>query len=90
VRAGHRRPGVQEAGACGHRRFFTRALEHGTCPTEVSTGCAPPYPRAVEELMPAACHIVEQYADNPIEADHRRLKGGCDRCAGSNECARHG
>jgi hypothetical protein len=24
--------------------------------------------------MPAACHIVEQYANNPIEADHSRLK----------------
>jgi transposase-like protein len=26
------------------RRFFTRALEHGTCPTEVSTDRAPAYP----------------------------------------------
>jgi transposase, IS6 family len=56
------------------RRFFTRALEHGTCPTEVSTDRAPAYPRAVEELMPAACHIMEQYANNPIESDHGRLK----------------
>jgi transposase-like protein len=55
-------------------RFFTRALEHGTCPTEVSTNRAPAYPRAVEELMPAACHIVEQYANNPIKSDHGRLK----------------
>jgi transposase-like protein len=56
------------------RRFFTRALEHGTSPREVSTDCAPTYPRAVEELMPAACHIVERYANNPIESDHGRLK----------------
>jgi len=40
----------------------------------VSTDRAPAYPRAVEELMPAACHIVEQYANNPIESDHGRLK----------------
>lgn len=24
--------------------------------------------------MPAACHVVEQYANDPIEADHGRLK----------------
>ena len=26
------------------------------------------------ELIPSALHIVEQYANNPIEADHGRLK----------------
>jgi IS6 family transposase len=36
--------------------------------------CSPAYPRVVEELLPTACHIVEQYANNPIEADHGRLK----------------
>ncbi|MCA1701880.1 MAG: IS6 family transposase [Actinobacteria bacterium] len=56
------------------RRFFTRALEHGPHPTEVSTDRAPTYPRVIEELMPAACHIVEQYVNNPVEADHGRLK----------------
>ena len=24
--------------------------------------------------MPAACHVTEQYANNPVEADHGRLK----------------
>ncbi|MDQ3765538.1 MAG: IS6 family transposase [Actinomycetota bacterium] len=56
------------------RRFFTRALEHGTRPTEVSTDRASAYPRVVDELLPAACHVVEQYANNPVEADHGRLK----------------
>jgi IS6 family transposase len=28
----------------------------------------------VDELLPAACHVVEQYANNPVEADHGRLK----------------
>ena len=56
------------------RRFFTRALQHGPRPTEVSTDRAPTYPRVVDELLPAARHVTEQYANNPIEADHGRLK----------------
>ena len=56
------------------RRFFTRALEHGPRPSEVSTDQAPAYPRVVEELLPAACHVLEQYATNPIESDHGQLK----------------
>jgi transposase, IS6 family len=34
----------------------------------------PAYPRVIEELIPTACHITEQYANNPIEVDHGRLK----------------
>jgi IS6 family transposase len=56
------------------RRFFIRALEHGSCPTEVSTDRAQAYPRVLDELLPTACHVTEQYANNPIEADHGRLK----------------
>jgi IS6 family transposase len=56
------------------RRFFTRALEHGPRPSEISTDQAPAYPRVVDELLPAACHVMEQYANNPIESDHGRLK----------------
>jgi transposase-like protein len=56
------------------RRFFTRALEHGPRPSEVSTDQAPAYPRVIDELVPAACHVREQYATNPIESDHGRLK----------------
>ena len=56
------------------RRFFTRALQHGPSPTEVTTDRAPAYPRVLDELLPAACHVTEQYANNPIEADHGRLK----------------
>ncbi len=55
-------------------RFLTRALEHGPCPSEVTTDRAAAYPRVLEELAPAACHITEQYANNPIEADHGRFK----------------
>jgi transposase-like protein len=56
------------------RRFFTRALEHGPRPTEVTTDRALAYSRVLDELMPSACHVVEQYANNPIEADHGRFK----------------
>jgi transposase, IS6 family len=56
------------------RRFFARALRAGTIPVEVTTGRAPACPRVPDEVIPAALHIVEQYANNPIEADHRRLK----------------
>ena len=56
------------------RRFFTRALRSGTVPVEVTTDRAPAYPRVLDELIPSALHIVEQYANNPIEADHGRLK----------------
>jgi hypothetical protein len=41
------------------RRFFTQALEHGPSPTEVTTDRAPAYPRVLDELLPAACHVTE-------------------------------
>ena len=56
------------------RRFSTRALEHGPSPTEVTTDRAAAYPRVLDELVPAACHVTERYANNAIEADHGRLK----------------
>jgi len=34
----------------------------------------PAYPRVPDELIPSALHTVERYANNPIEADHGRLK----------------
>ncbi len=56
------------------RRFFTRALDHAPSPIEVTTDRAAAYPRVLDELVPAACHITEQYANNRIESDHGRLK----------------
>jgi IS6 family transposase len=32
------------------------------------------YPAVLDELVPSAWHHVEQYANNPIEADHGQLK----------------
>jgi transposase-like protein len=57
------------------RRFFARALNAARRPTEVTTDRAPAYPRVLDELIPEACHVVEQYANNPIEADHGRFEG---------------
>jgi transposase, IS6 family len=56
------------------RRFFVRALDHGTRPTEVSTDRASTYPRVLDDLLASACHVTEQYANNAFEADHGRLK----------------
>ena len=56
------------------RRFFARALNAARRPTEVTTDRAPAYPRVLDEVVPEAWHVVEQYANNPIEADHGRLK----------------
>jgi transposase-like protein len=56
------------------RRFFTRVLRAGTVPAEVTTDRAPVYTRVLDELLPSALHTMEQYANNPVEADHGRLK----------------
>jgi IS6 family transposase len=56
------------------RCFFTRALRAGTVPAEVTTDRAAAYPRVLDELIPSALHIVERYANNPVETDHGRLK----------------
>ena len=56
------------------RAFFTRALRFGPVPVEVTTDRAPVYPRVLDELVPGARHVLEQYANNRVEADHGRLK----------------
>ncbi len=70
------------------RQFFTQALEHGPTPTEVSTDRAPAYPRELDEVLPGACHVMEQYMKNPIKADHGRLKSRLRPMRGSNGYAR--
>jgi transposase-like protein len=56
------------------RRFFTRALRADAVPVEVTADRAPGCPRVLDELVPSALHIREQYANNPVEADDGRLK----------------
>jgi IS6 family transposase len=45
-----------------------------TVPVEVVTDAAAVYPAVLADLLPAAWHHVEQYANNPVEADRSRLK----------------
>ncbi len=56
------------------RRFFTGALNVGVGPTEVTTDQAAAYIGVLEELVPAARHVTDRYANNPVESDHGRLK----------------
>jgi hypothetical protein len=43
-------------------------------PNGVVTDAAPVYLGVVEELLPSAWHHLEQYANNPVEADQGQLK----------------
>jgi DDE domain len=56
------------------RKSGRQQLRAGAVPAEVTTDRAPACPRVLDELVPSALHTVEQYANNPIEADHGRLK----------------
>ena len=57
------------------RRFFRRALRMlKVVPSVVVTDAAAVYPGVLDGLIPSAWHHVEQYANNPIEADHSQLK----------------
>jgi transposase-like protein len=71
------------------RRFFTRALNHSPRPAEVTTDRAPAYPRVLDELLPSACHFTKQYANDPVEADHGRLKSRLNPCVVSNGSVQH-
>jgi len=55
----------QKGDLAATRRFFTRAFAHGLRPTEVTTDRASAYLRVIKELIPAACHVTEQYAITP-------------------------
>jgi transposase, IS6 family len=62
----------RDAGAA--RRFFIRALRREPRPVEVTTDKAPAYLGVLDELLPGARHVTEQYGNNRVEADHGRLK----------------
>ncbi len=53
------------------RRFFRTAMDTlKVTPTEVVADRSPVYPRVLDEVISAAWHHIEQYANNRIEADH--------------------
>jgi IS6 family transposase len=57
------------------RQFFERAIgATKVTPVEVTTDKAPVYPVVLQELLPAAWHRTDQYANNGVESDHGRLK----------------
>jgi len=65
---------TEKRDAAAARRFFTRALRQVPRPVEVTTDKAAAYLRVLDELVPAAAHVTELYANNRVEADHGRLK----------------
>jgi transposase, IS6 family len=56
------------------RRFFDGAITAHGKPVEVVTDKAAALANVIETLMPTVFHNTEQYANNRIECDHRRLK----------------
>jgi transposase-like protein len=57
------------------RRFVEQAISTTRItPFEVVTDKAATYPIVRDELLPAAWHPTDQYANNHVEADHGRLK----------------
>jgi transposase-like protein len=57
------------------RRFFDRAIRTTkVAPAEVTTDKAAAYPRVLDELVPAAWHRTDRYANNRVEVDHGQLK----------------
>ena len=61
--------------ATAARRFFQQAIGvTKVTPVEVVTDRAAAYPIVLDEVLPAAWHRTEQYANNRLESDHGRLK----------------
>jgi transposase-like protein len=60
--------------AVAARSFTAQARKVGPVPIEVTTDRTPVYARVLDELVAGARHIVEQYANNIVEADHGKLK----------------
>ncbi len=61
--------------AAAARRFFERAVgTTNVTPVEVVTDQAATYPMVLDELLPAAWHRTDRYANHRVECDHGRLK----------------
>jgi DDE domain len=63
-------PGQRLLAALGLRAIGTTKI----APAEVTTDQAPVYPAMLEDLLPAARHCTDQYANNRVECDHGKLK----------------
>ena len=51
---------------------------------------APVYPRVRDELVAGARHVVEQYANNVVEADHGKLNARLRPMCGLKRLHQHG
>jgi transposase-like protein len=72
--------------ATAARRFFERAIGSTKVrPAEGTTDQAPVYPAVLEELLPAAWHRTDRYANNRVECDHGRLKARLRPMRGLNQ-----
>ena len=72
--------------ATAARRFFERAIGSTKVrPAEVTTDQAPVYPAVLEDLLPAAWHRTDRYANNRVECDHGRLKARLRPMRGLNQ-----
>jgi transposase, IS6 family len=61
--------------ATAARPFFQQAMSATkVTPAAGTTDMAPVYPAVLEELVPAAWHRTDRYANNRVECDHGRLK----------------
>jgi IS6 family transposase len=70
-------------------KFFETMLAGRGRPKEVTTDLAAPLLRVVDDLLPEVLHDTTQYANNPIECDHGRLKArlGPMRCLRADRTA---
>jgi len=62
------------------RRFFTVVLEHGARPIRGDPRPGAGLPLGIDELLPAALHVIGQYATDVIEADHGKSKSRLRPC----------
>jgi hypothetical protein len=68
-------PELPPTGSTGNGRDHPQRSSGSWAPEPESPGSVGTvYPRVLDELLPAAFHETEVYANNPLEADHGRLK----------------
>ena len=81
-------PRRDAAAAC--RFFERRSARRRSPPVEVITDHAGTYPIVLEELLPAAWHRPDRYANSRVECDHGRLKARLRPMRGSSRLAAPG
>jgi transposase, IS6 family len=73
------------------RRFFEQAIGAAKGrPSEVVTDRAPTYPVVLDDLLPAAWHRTDKYANNRVEATTAISRRGRDQCEACSRTAAPG